>query len=103
MTTPPERPDNGWSAPTTVTAPKRKRRIIESHLPQGWQRRRQRKRARLAKMSPAKRFWRRVGILGTWLLAAIAAVMTLAVVLFYTLSDVPQLPDLQLSQVATSS
>ena len=100
-TTPPETPGDGWSEPTTTKATKQKRRIIESHLPQRWQRRRQRKRARLAKMSRTRRIWRRVGILATWFLGFIAAFMALAVVLFYTLSDVPRPEDLPLPQVAT--
>jgi membrane peptidoglycan carboxypeptidase len=86
-----------WS---DVRTTKQKRRPIESRLPQGWQRRRQRKRARLAKMSRSKRVWRRIGITLTWLLGLIAAMMAVAVVLFYTLSDVPQPSDLSVPQVA---
>ena len=86
-----------WS---DVTTTKQKRRPIESRLPQGWQRRRQRKRARLAKMSRSKRVWRRIGITLTWLLGFIAAMMAVAIVLFYTLSDVPQPSDLSVPQVA---
>ena len=86
-----------WSGVTTT---KQKRRPIESRLPQGWQRRRQRKRARLAKMSRSKRVWRRIGITLTWLLGFIAAMMAVAIVLFYTLSDVPQPSDLSVPQVA---
>ena len=86
-----------WSNATTT---KPKRRPIESRLPQGWQRRRQRKRARLAKMSRSKRVWRRIGLTLTWLLGLIAAMVAAAVVLFYTLSDVPQPSDLSVPQVA---
>ena len=52
-------------------------------------------------MSRSKRIWRRIGILATWLLGLIAAIMAVAVVLFYTLSDVPRPEDLPLPQVAT--
>jgi membrane peptidoglycan carboxypeptidase len=86
-----------WSDATT-TAPKR--RPIESHLPRWWQRRRRQKRTRLAKMSRAKRVWRRIGLVFTWLLAMVAAVVVASVVLFYTLSDVPKPADLSLPQVA---
>ena len=86
-----------WS---NVTTTKPKRRPIESRLPQGWQRHRQRKRARLAKMSRPKRVWRRIGLTLTWLLGLIAAMVAAAVVLFYTLSDVPQPADLSVPQVA---
>lgn len=86
-----------WSDVTTTN---QKRRPIESRLPHGWQRRRQRKRARLAKMSRSKRVWRRIGITLTWLLGLIAAMTAVAVVLFYTLSDVPQPSDLSVPQVA---
>ena len=45
-----------------------KRRRIEERLPQWWQDRRVRKRARLLQMSRARRFWRRVGLDFVWLL-----------------------------------
>ena len=96
----PDRPGSPGSDWSDVTTTKQKRRPIESRLPQGWQRRRQRKRARLAKMSRSKRVWRRIGITLTWLLGLIAALMAVAVVLFYTLSDVPQPSDLSVPQVA---
>ena len=51
-------------------------------------------------MSRSKRVWRRIGITLTWLLGLIAAMMAVAVVLFYTLSDVPQPSDLSVPQVA---
>jgi membrane peptidoglycan carboxypeptidase len=63
--------------------------------------RRAAKKRRIAAMPRKRRIARRVGILGTWLLGLIAVVMVTAVVLFYTLSDVPRPTDLPLPQVAT--
>jgi membrane peptidoglycan carboxypeptidase len=77
-----------------------KRRRIEEHLPQWWQARRQRKRERLLRMSRAKRIWRRIGLDFVWLLSFVAAIMVAAVVLFYTLSNVPRPEDLPVPQVA---
>lgn len=77
-----------------------RRRPIENHLPQWWQRRRQRKRARLAGMTRSRRVWRRVGLSAVWLLGAIAVIMVSAVVLFYTLSNVPRPEDLPVPQAA---
>jgi membrane peptidoglycan carboxypeptidase len=77
-----------------------RRRPIEEHLPQWWQRRRQRKRARLAAMTRSRRMWRRVGLSFVWLLGLIAAIMASAVVLFYTLSNVPRPADLPVPQAA---
>ena len=77
-----------------------KRRRIESHLPQWWQMRRRRKRARLAAMTRSHRIWRRIGLDFTWLLAFVAAITVAAVVLFYTLSNVPRPEDLPVPQVA---
>jgi membrane peptidoglycan carboxypeptidase len=97
---PPDGPQSMGSDWSSVTTTKRKHRPIESHLPTKWQRRRQRKRARLAKMSRSKRVWRRIGLTVTWLLGLLAAMMAIAVVLFYTLSDVPRPADLTVPQVA---
>jgi membrane peptidoglycan carboxypeptidase len=92
------------AAPPPPRIPRRfdpnKRRPIEEHLPQWWQRRRQRKRARLAGMTRARRVWRRVGLSFVWLLGAIAVIMVSAVVLFYTLSNVPRPADLPVPQAA---
>ncbi len=52
-------------------------------------------------MTRRHRVWRRIGILGTWLLGLVAALMVATVVGFYTLSNVPQPQDLPLPQVAT--
>jgi membrane peptidoglycan carboxypeptidase len=77
-----------------------KRRRIEQHLPQWWQKYRRNKRARLARMSRSRRIWRRIGLNCTWLLAFVAAMTVAAVVLFYTLSNVPRPEDLPVPQVA---
>jgi membrane peptidoglycan carboxypeptidase len=77
-----------------------RRRPIEEHLPQWWQMRRRRKRARLANMTRARRIWRRIGLDLTWLLGFIALITTVSVVLFYTLSNVPRPEDLPVPQVA---
>ncbi|MEP6600115.1 MAG: transglycosylase domain-containing protein, partial [Actinomycetota bacterium] len=52
-------------------------------------------------MSRSKRIWRRVGLIATWFLGLVALLMVSAVVLFYTLSDVPRPEDLPMPQVAT--
>jgi membrane peptidoglycan carboxypeptidase len=88
-------------AKSSARTKKAKNRRIEKHLPQWWQRRRQRKRARLARMTRRRRVWRRIGIIGTWFLGFIAAVVAASVVLFYTLSNVPQPQDLVIPQAAT--
>ncbi|HYU02433.1 MAG TPA: biosynthetic peptidoglycan transglycosylase, partial [Jatrophihabitantaceae bacterium] len=77
-----------------------KRRRIEEHLPHWWQKYRRNKRARLARMSRSRRIWRRIGLNLTWLLALVAAMTVAAVVLFYTLSNVPRPADLPVPQVA---
>ena len=66
-----------------------------------WALRRAAKKRRIAAMSRRRRIGRRVGILATWALGLIAAMMVAAIVLFYTLSDVPQPNKLPLPQVAT--
>src|SRR3954447_7005554 len=78
-----------------------KRRPIEAMLPARWRARRQRRRARLARMTRAQRVWRRLGLNLTWLLGFVALVMATAVVLFYTLSNVPKPEDLPVPQAAT--
>ena len=52
-------------------------------------------------MSRRRRIARRVGILGTWVLALIALIMVASVVAFYTLTNVPRPEDITLPQVAT--
>ena len=63
--------------------------------------RRRAKKARIRAMSIKKRILRRGLILSTWGLGAVASLMIVAVVLFYTLTDVPRPEDLPLPQVAT--
>jgi membrane peptidoglycan carboxypeptidase len=63
-------------------------------------RRRTAKKARLAAMSRKRRWGRRIGILGTWLLAFVTVIVLISVVLFYQLSDVPSPSSLPLPQVA---
>ncbi len=65
-----------------------------------WKRRRAAKKRRIAAMSRQRRIWRRLAILGTWLLGLIAATMVAAVALFYTLSGVPRPETLPLPQTA---
>jgi membrane peptidoglycan carboxypeptidase len=69
-------------------------------LAQRWKRRRAAKKRRIAAMSRKRRIWRRVAILGTWLLGFFAAIMVVAVVLFYNLSDVPRPETRPLPQTA---
>ena len=57
------------------------------------QRRRAAKKHRIAAMSRRRRIARRVGILGTWCSAASPSLMVTAIVLFYTLSNVPRPED----------
>jgi membrane peptidoglycan carboxypeptidase len=63
-------------------------------------RRRAAKKARLAAMSRRRRWLRRLGILGTWLLALLTVIVVAGVVLFYSLSDVPSPQSVPLPQVA---
>lgn len=82
----------------------RRRRTDESrwhYAREKWKRRRAAKKRRLARMSRPKRVLRRLGVIGTWLLALITLMMVTAVALFYTLSDVPKPESLPLPQVAT--
>jgi membrane peptidoglycan carboxypeptidase len=92
------------ASPAPARIPRRfdpnRRRRIEEHLPERWQRRRRRKRARLAAMTRSRRIWRRVGLSFVWLLGFIAAIMASAVVLFYTLGNVPRPEDLPVPQAA---
>lgn len=63
--------------------------------------RRAAKKRRLAAMSRRRRIGRRLGILATWFLAMVAIMMVTAIVLFYTLSNVPRPEDVALPQTAT--
>ncbi|TAM85700.1 MAG: penicillin-binding protein, partial [Jatrophihabitans sp.] len=71
------------------------RRMFARH-----KRRRAAKKRRLARMSRPRRILRRVGILGTWALGLLTLMLVTAVVLFYTLSNVPSPQSLPLPQVA---
>lgn len=77
-----------------------RRRVPEEDLG-WWRRRRARKKRRLAKMSRAKRIWRRVGILGTWLLALLAVMVTAFALIMYSVAHVPSPDELQTNQTAT--
>ena len=74
--------------------------IREAGFGPWWKARRAAKKRRLAAMTRKRRIWRRVGITATWLLGLLAVFMVAAVVLFYTLSDVPRPEDLPLQQAA---
>src|SRR5689334_16266684 len=63
-------------------------------------RKRTAKKARLAAMSGKRRWARRLGIVGTWLLAFLTVIVVVSVVLFYQLSDVPSPQSQPLPQVA---
>jgi membrane peptidoglycan carboxypeptidase len=66
-----------------------------------WKARRAAKKARLAGMTRRRRVLRRILVISTWLLGLLAALMVTTIVLFYTLTDVPQPGKLPLPQVAT--
>lgn len=68
---------------------------------QRYRRRRVRTKRRVAAMTPGRRWARRAGILGTWMLGGVAAVLVTLIVLFYSLSDVPRPESLPLPQVAS--
>src|SRR5438094_386879 len=63
--------------------------------------RRRRTKLRVAALSRPRRVLRRSMILGTWFLGAVAAMMIVAIVLFYTMTDIRRPEDLPLPQVAT--
>jgi membrane peptidoglycan carboxypeptidase len=67
------------------------------------ERRRQRRariKARVAAMSPRRRWLRRGLIAGTWLLGFIAALMVAVIIMYYQFTDVPRPDQLALPQVA---
>ncbi|MDP9093826.1 MAG: penicillin-binding protein [Actinomycetota bacterium] len=70
-------------------------------IPQRRKVRRAAKKRRLSAMSRKRRVWRRVGIIGTWLLGLVALLMVVTVVLFYTLTNVPRPESLTLPQTAS--
>lgn len=63
--------------------------------------RRRRTKLRVAAMTRGRRLGRRAMIFSTWVLGLFAGLMVTLIVLFYTLTDVPQPEDLPLRQVAT--
>ncbi|MDQ2796317.1 MAG: transglycosylase domain-containing protein, partial [Actinomycetota bacterium] len=63
--------------------------------------RRRKTKIRVAAMTRPRRVLRRSMIAGTWFLGLLAGLMITAIVLFYTLTDVPRPEDLPLPQVAT--
>ena len=83
-----------------VTRNAGRRRAPEENLGR-WRQRRARKKRRLAKMSRSKRIWRRVGILGTWLLALLAVLVTAFALVMYSVAHVPSPDELQTNQTAT--
>jgi membrane peptidoglycan carboxypeptidase len=66
-----------------------------------WKARRRAKKTRLAAMTRPRRILRRVLVMSTWFLGLVAMLMVTTIVLFYTLTDVPQPSQLPLPQVAT--
>ncbi|MGI8680482.1 MAG: transglycosylase domain-containing protein [Jatrophihabitans sp.] len=63
--------------------------------------RRRKTKVRVAAMTRPRRVLRRSMIAGTWFLGLLAGLMITAIVLFYTLTDIPRPEDLPLPQVAT--
>jgi membrane peptidoglycan carboxypeptidase len=82
----PNSPEDGW---------------IGQRLWRKWRKRHAAKKRRIAAMSRRRRIFRKIGVIATWLLGVLAVFVVAAVVLFYTLSDVPQPGTLPLPQVAT--
>jgi membrane peptidoglycan carboxypeptidase len=72
------------------------RRILERY-----KRRRAAKKARVAAMSPGRRWARRGMIAGTWLLGFVAILMVAVIVMYYAFTDVRRPEDIPLKQVAT--
>jgi membrane peptidoglycan carboxypeptidase len=71
-------------------------RVIERY-----KRRRRAKKARIAAMTPGRRWLRRGMIAGTWLLGFIAAGMVAVIVMYYAFTDVRRPEQIRLDQVAT--
>jgi membrane peptidoglycan carboxypeptidase len=66
-----------------------------------WKVRRAAKKRRIAAMTPTKRWLRRIGVVGTWILGLFTLLMVSAVVLYYLVTDVRRPEDIPLSQIAT--
>jgi len=69
-------------------------------LARWWSRRRQLKKRRLARMTPRQRFWRRIGVIGTWALGLFALGLSALAIFVYKIADVPQPNDVAISQTA---
>ncbi len=95
-----EKLQKGRAKPVTEPdAPPLRERM--AHLPSRWQQRRLAKKQRIAAMSRGRRFVRRLGITGTWLIGIVVLLTVAAVSMFYVLSNVPRPESLPLPQVAT--
>jgi membrane peptidoglycan carboxypeptidase len=69
-----------------------------------WERykqRRQAKKARIAAMTPGRRWARRGMVAGTWLLGFVAVLMVAVIIMYYAFTDVPRPEDIHLRQIAT--
>jgi membrane peptidoglycan carboxypeptidase len=66
-----------------------------------YKRRRQAKKARVAAMTPGRRWARRGMIAGTWLLGFVAVLMVAVIVMYYAFTDVRRPEDIRLDQVVT--
>ena len=66
-----------------------------------YKRRRAAKKARIAAMTPGRRWTRRGLIAGTWMLGFIAVLMVAVIIMYYAFTDVRRPEDIPLKQVAT--
>jgi membrane peptidoglycan carboxypeptidase len=65
-----------------------------------WRRRRAAKKRRLARMTRKKRIARRIGLIGTWLLALLAVLVTIMAITVYSVVNVPSPDSLDTNQTA---
>ena len=66
-----------------------------------YKRHRSAKKARIAAMTPGRRWARRGMVAGTWLLGFVAVLMVAVIIMYYAFTDVPRPEDIHLRQVAT--
>ena len=66
-----------------------------------YKRHRRTKKARIAAMTPGRRWARRGMVAGTWLLGFVAALMVAVIIMYYAFTDVPRPEDIHLRQIAT--
>jgi membrane peptidoglycan carboxypeptidase len=66
-----------------------------------YKRHRRAKKARIAAMTPGRRWARRGMVAGTWLLGFVAVLMVAVIIMYYAFTDVPRPEDIRLRQVAT--